>query len=87
MKQDLLTVPEAATLKGVTPAAIYTAIAEGRLPHQRVLGRLAVSKADILKWTPVYHAGRRKGTPMTAETKARLSEKQKKHWADRKRNK
>lgn len=85
MKPKLLTVSEAAELKGVTRAAIYTAISEGRLRHQKVLGRLAVREADILAWTPAYHVGRRKGVKLSAEAKAKISEKQKRIWAERKR--
>lgn len=83
MKPKLLTVPEAAALKGVTTAAIYTAISEGRLRHQKILGRIAVKEADVLAWTPIYHAGRRKGAKLSAEAKAKISEKQKQHWAKR----
>lgn len=84
MTQKLLTAAEAAQLKGVSRAAIYSAIAEGRLPHQRVLGRLAVREADVLAWMPQPYSGRRKGTPMSPEAKARISEGQKRRWAKRK---
>ncbi len=77
MDDDLLTPAEAAKFKGVSKTAIYSAIAEGRLKHIRVLGRLAVKKEHLLAWTPVRYAGRPKGRPMTDEGKARLSESQK----------
>ncbi len=80
----LLTAAEAAKLKGVSRAAIYAAIAPGRLPHERILGRLALREADVLAWTPMPHAGRRKGTPMSQEAKARISAGQKRRWQRRK---
>ncbi len=86
MKPNLLTVPEVAALKGVTRAAVYAAISEGRLPHQKVLGRLALREADILAWTPIYHAGRRKGTKLSPESKAKISAKQKEAWVARRRD-
>ena len=94
MEDDLITPREAAKLKGVTRGAIYTAIAEGRLPHTRVLGHIGVRKADVLAWTPIRYAGRpgrpsgrAVGTPLSEETKARISEGQKRRWAARKKAK
>jgi excisionase family DNA binding protein len=81
MKIKLLTVAQAAQLKGVKRATIYSAIAQGRLAHQRVLGKLAVREADIRAWMPRPHAGRSKGKPMSAEAKARISASQKQRWA------
>lgn len=89
MQQDLLTPEEAAKLKGVTKALIYAAIADGRLPHVRVLGRLGLRKEDVLAWELKGYAGRpgpkagyTRG-PVSAETKARISEAQKRRWAQR----
>ena len=84
MKTKLLTAAEAAKLKGVSHAAIYAAIAQGRLPHQRILGHLALRERNVLTWTPKPHSGRRKGTPMSAESKARISAGQKRRWVERK---
>ncbi len=88
---ELITPREAATLKGVTRGAIYAAIAEGRLPHTRVLGHLALRKADVLAWIPIRYAGRpgrpsgrAPGTPLSEETKARMSEAHKRRSAQRK---
>lgn len=81
MKSKLLTVVEAAQLKGVQRATLYAAIAQGRLKHRRVLGKLALREADVLAWTPRPHAGRKKGKPMSEEAKARISASQKKRWA------
>lgn len=84
MKPKLLTALEAANLKGVTSAAVYAAIASNRLPHQRVLGRLALREVDVLAWTPTPHVGRRKGARLSEEAKARISQSQKQRWAQRK---
>ncbi len=81
MKIKLLTVMEAAQLKGVKRATIYSAITQGRLAHRRVLGKLALRESDVLAWTPRPHAGRGKGKPMSEEAKARISASQKKRWA------
>lgn len=49
---DALTVTQAAALKGVTDAAIRSAIRRGRLPAFR-LGKLwLVRPADLSQWTP-----------------------------------
>jgi excisionase family DNA binding protein len=84
MNGKMVTPAEAAQLKGVSKTAIYNAIADGRLPHRRILGRLALRERDVLAWTPAPRAGRRKGTPMSIEAKARISEGQKRRWARRK---
>ena len=84
MESKLLTVAEAAAMKSVTRSAVYRAIAEGRLPHQRVLGHVAIRKRDVESWLPVHHAGRPKGRPMSDEAKLRISQSQKHRWAQRK---
>ena len=85
MKHKLLTVAEAARLKGVSRAAIYGAIARGRLPHRRILGHIGLREADILAWVPLgVKSGRPKGTSMSAEAKARISAGQKRRWARQK---
>jgi excisionase family DNA binding protein len=88
--EELLTPDEAAKLKGVTIAAIYAAVKENRLAHTRVLRRIGLRKPDVLAWTPRSYAGRpgtkggrRKGIPMSAEAKARISESQKRRWRER----
>lgn len=90
MQESLLTVREAASSKGVTRTAIYAAIAEGRLPHTKVLGRIGIREADLSAWTPMRYGGRPGtkgrggrpvGHPMSAEAKARLSASQKARWA------
>jgi excisionase family DNA binding protein len=86
MKAKLLTVTQAANLKSVTRSAIYSAIKEGRLPHRKVLGHFALCEADVLAWTPTPSTGRRKGTQMSEESKARISQAQKRRWAHRREN-
>jgi excisionase family DNA binding protein len=90
---DLLTVRESAKLAGVSLTAIYTAIAEGRLPHQRVLERIAIRKSDVMAWKPCPElgqhgrkgrSGRPKGLTMSEESKARLAASQRARWAKRK---
>ena len=87
-QHKLLTVSEAAQLKKVSRASVYSAIARQRLPHQRILGHLAVREADVLAWVPIGHkGGRPKGSPTSAEARARMSEAQKRRWAARKNKK
>ena len=86
MDDNLLSVSQAAKLKGVSRAAVYGAIAGGRLSHQRILGHIGLREADVVAWKPLgIKTGRPKGIPMSAEAKARLSESQKRRWAQRKR--
>jgi len=87
----LITPDEAAQLKSVTRAAIYAAIAEGRLPATRILGRLALKRKDVVAWVPRSYAGRpgRKSGPpvgirLSEEAKQRISEGQKRRWQQRK---
>jgi predicted DNA-binding transcriptional regulator AlpA len=85
MTQDLLTVNQTAALKGVTRGAIYAALKRGALPHQVVLGHIAVRRQDAEAWTAVGHkAGRPKGKPMSDEAKQRMSQSQKRRWQQRK---
>lgn len=84
MKPKLLTAVEAAQIKGVTRSAIYAAISEGRLPHQIVLGRMAVTESDVLAWTPTPSTGRREGTRLSEETRAKIAASQKRRWEQRK---
>ena len=86
MKEDLLTVREVAELKKVTRSAVYLAMAQGRLPYQRVLGRLVAREREALRWVPMPHAGRRKGTPVSESVKARIARSQKRRWARKKRS-
>ena len=84
MKPKLLTAVEAANLKGVTRAAIYGAIRGGRLAHQKVLGRIALLESDVLAWTPKPKSGRRRGSQLSEEARAKISASQKRRWQERK---
>jgi excisionase family DNA binding protein len=85
MKDALLSVSQAAVLKGVSRSAVYAAIERGTLPHERVLGHIGVRESNVAAWTPVGHkAGRPKGKPMNEDARARISESQKRRWAQRK---
>ena len=86
MGKKLLTPAEAAQLKGVSRSTIYSAIAEGRLKHTRVLGRLALQEVDVKAWTPIRYGGRPSGIPMSQEARDRISEAQKRRWKRRKQN-
>ena len=84
MQPKLLTPAEAARLKGVSRAAIYAAIADGRLPHSRVLGRLALQESDVQAWTPRQDVGRPVGMTLGEDIRARISASQKQSWNRRK---
>lgn len=93
MGGKLLTVREAARLKGVSPTTIYTAIAEQRLPAITLLNRLALNEHDVMIYEPTRYkdragakgrGGRPTGIAMSGEGKQRISEAQKRRWAERK---
>lgn len=93
MKEPLLTVDEAAQLKGVTSAAIYAAVKEARLPHTLILRRIGLREDDLRQWTPRSYggrpgakSGRPPGTPMSEEAKERISKSQTSRWKMRKRH-
>lgn len=85
MSAELLTVSEVARRKGVSRSAVYKALSQGRLRGQRVLDKLGVDAAEADCWVPHQSGGRRKGTPMSEEGKARISAGQKQRWARRQR--
>jgi excisionase family DNA binding protein len=84
MADDWLTAAEAAQLKGVTRSAVYKAIAQKNLLAERVLGRLALRRAELEVWKPKERRGRRKGTRMSDEARERISQGQKRRWEQRK---
>lgn len=43
----LLTVQEAAARLGCSMSAVYLAVDQGRIPHQKVLGRIGLSLEDV----------------------------------------
>lgn len=80
MESKLITVREAAQLKGLSRATVYSAIKDGCLPAQQVLGRVALKESDVLEWIPVSHSGKRQSPPMSEEVKRRISQSQKERW-------
>lgn len=82
---DVLTPAEAAQAKGVTRSAVYKAIAQKRLPHHKILGRVALYTRDVEAWTPARYAGRPAGTPMSLQAKTNIAAGQKRQWAEKKR--
>ena len=81
MSEDYITVAEAALQKGVSASAIYKAIEQQRIGSQRILGRVALERSEVLAWQPKQRVGRREGTAMSEEGKARISAGQKRRWA------
>jgi len=55
---DLITMPEAAVLRGVTPAAISELVRRGRLRVVELFGRRLVSRSEVESFEP-----ERKGWP------------------------
>lgn len=83
MAEDLVTVSEAARIKGVTRAVIYNAINRGDISARTVLGRRALRREDVDRWQP-RRAGRRRGVPLSEDTKAKIAEAQRARWRQRK---
>ena len=85
MKHTLLTVSQAAQRKGVSTKAIYAAIARKRLPRRYAKGNLVVRESDLVAWEASKSVGGRpKGKRMSAESRLRLSQAQKRRWEQRK---
>jgi hypothetical protein len=62
-----LTVSEAAARKGITPAAIYLAVQQERLPSTKILGRIAIKEKDIDAYEPLPN-DQRKGVKLGKRT-------------------
>jgi hypothetical protein len=62
---DLITMPEAATLRGVTSAAISELVRRGRLRVVEMFGRRLVSRSEVESFEP-----ERKGWPKGKARKA-----------------
>jgi excisionase family DNA binding protein len=86
MKQERLTVSQAAKLRGVSRTAIYSAIARQSLSAHLDLGRWVVMKKDLLAWDAAKNRGRKKGRAISVEHRANISAAQKARWAKRKQN-
>ncbi len=67
---EYLTVAEAAGRRGVTPAAIYRAVSEGRLAYARIFGRRVLRVSDVDAWQSAGHGGRRPGQGRPPKTKS-----------------
>lgn len=88
MKVKLFTVQEAAEVRGISPKAIYAAIASERIPRLYDQGNLVVRETDLVRWDSLKkRSGRRQGEAMSAENKARIAEGQRRRWQERKRTK
>ena len=84
MKLAFISVAEAAARKGVSRSAIYKAIATGRLQAHSILGKVALRERDVEKWQTSAVAGRLKGSRLSPEVKARISQSQRERWEKRK---
>lgn len=49
---DLISIAEAARLRGVTHGAIRNLIERGRLPAQEVAGRRVLRRGDVMRFIP-----------------------------------
>ena len=47
---DVLTVPEAATLLRLNPKTVYDAVNRGELPHQRIGRKIRLCRSALLTW-------------------------------------
>lgn len=52
MKRDYLSVNQAASELGISRAAVYSAIREGRLESEVVLGKIAVTRKSLARYKP-----------------------------------
>lgn len=61
--QELLTVSEVAARRGVAEATVYKAVTDGRLPHERLFGRvlIRIADADAFSLLPRGGPGRGQG--------------------------
>jgi hypothetical protein len=82
MKQNFLTVVQAARRKDVSRTAIYRAIKSKDLRAREMLGRIVVAESDLLAWD--VQRGWPKGEPVSQTTRKRISESQKQRWAKKK---
>ena len=87
--KNLLTPVQVSHLKGVSRAAVYAAISEGRLASVKLLGRIGVSQTDAEAWQPIRYrnrpgakGGRPPGTVTSEEARAKMSEAQRRRWKE-----
>lgn len=86
MNEDYLSVSQVAEIKGVSRNAVYKAVKEGRLICVRIVGRIAITRAEAQKWNAKARTGRRQGTPTSEEAKAKIAASQRMRWKKRKRD-
>lgn len=79
LNEEFLTLNEAAQIKKVSRQAVNDAIKAGKLPCHYILGRQVIRKADLRSWRIV---GRRASGPLSATHKAKISQAQKRRWAN-----
>jgi excisionase family DNA binding protein len=84
MISALITVAEAAQLKGVSRTTIYNAIKDGRLKSQKILGHVALVRSEVERWQPSPQTGWPKGKRVSEEAKSKISQTQKQRWVTRK---
>ncbi len=53
LTQDLVSISEAARLRGVSPQAIDDLLARGRLASVEVAGRRLLLRSDVMKFKPL----------------------------------
>lgn len=49
-EDDILMIPEAATLTKRSPGAVRNLVMRGRIPYRKVAGRLVFIRSELLKW-------------------------------------
>jgi excisionase family DNA binding protein len=85
VKSNNLTISQAATLRGVSRQAIYSAIERGVLPALWDAGRWKIAEKDLLAWNAnPAKRGPKPGKKYSEEHRAKLSAVRKADWAKRK---
>lgn len=89
---DYMCVSQAAARKNITRSAMYHAIHAGRIRHTVITDNIVLRPKDVDAYVALPPGkrmgnkvgGRRHGVSMTETAKARLSETQRRRWAERK---
>lgn len=79
LNEEFLTPDDVAKIKKVSRQAVHDAIKAGKLPCHYILGRRVIRKADLRLWQVI---GRRKNGPLSVAHKAKISQSQKRRWAN-----
>ncbi len=69
-----ISVSEAAKRKGMSRSAMYQAVAEGRIPHVMLVGKIALKEKDVDAYEPLPN-DQRKGVSLKARRPARRRSK------------